>query len=88
VRRFDNSAWNRRQGEDMPRFRKLSNPATITCECATWLRRCHWFDYSKFDRKIGPRGERIMTVGFGWMHSYEKQITGITRFANVAAGKR
>ena len=46
------------------------------------------FEYRKFETKTGPRGERIMTVGFGWMNSYEKQITGVTSFANVAAGKR
>lgn len=46
------------------------------------------FQYRKFETKTGPRGERVMTVGFGWMNSYEKQITGLTNFANVAAGNR
>jgi hypothetical protein len=46
------------------------------------------FQYRKFETKTGPRGERVMTVGFGWMNSYEKQITGITTFAKVPAPKR
>lgn len=43
------------------------------------------FQYRKFATKIGKHGERVMIVGFGWMNTYEKQITSVTSFSSTSA---
>ena len=74
---------------DAPRiycdFAKLRIPAKLieSVPHGSWVRVVGVFRYVDMTVHTLPNGSRVIAAGFGWMNSYDREVTDITEFTRV-----